>query len=427
MKIPTRIKSITFLLSVMLLASQVMNPAGALAKPMISPHQPPPPQGPPPASAQAQGFLPISIIRGILETEGNRTIQENNDDSPHKLSWSAGARPTECGYNCVGAPYMTSTRLLDQPNQRIAQVFAHMDFDLDINNWPFSRRIRTNLTLTFACNGWRDGSGEIDVFVKVDPPFIADGGGWGEDILDFVLLPFDLSNRIDARIRESLGPGGTQPVDFSSDCRTLGVFSNVGTGNYNFDAVVWDPPQATPFPPPLEMNPLGGHVDVTFESIKRNRTLSQVDTDAGVFFDFFVNGQPLGIPQAGTYTIAPGTTLSLQNAKISLSRADLDTLQIIVRDNLGGAGWVQFDEHTGFGEGKHVLLTHRTELLPAGFPPGGGGGGLPPYPGGPNPGGPHLPAAVGGLLAPTKPTPTDVHEFEISVSIEVTRGDVVSP
>jgi hypothetical protein len=303
-----------------------------------------------------------------------------------------------------------------------------MDFDLDIDNLPFSRRIRTNLTLNVMCNGWRDGSGDIDVFVKVDPPFIADGGGPLEDILDFVLLPLDLSNRIDAKIRENLGSGGTQPVDFSSDCRTLGVFSNADTGNFNFDAVVWDPPQTRRFPFPLpEMNPVGGHVDVTFESIKRKPTLSQVDTDAGVFFDFYVNGQPLGVPQIGTYTIAPGMTQSLQDVTIRLPTADLDSLQIIVSDSLGGAGWVQFDKQAGLGKGTRVLLTHRTEVLPVGYPPGGGGGDLPTDPGAPDPGGPQYPAVIGGLPGADKPTPIDVHEFEISVSIKVTRPDVAHP
>ena len=374
------------------------------------PHDPPPPQGPPPTEINDVSSLLVIFIRDVLEDEGDMVIDEHNMSSPHKLSWAPGARPIECGYNCVGPPFMTSTRFLDQPNQNIAQIFAHLDFDIDINNLPFTRRIRTNITIRAACSGWRDGSGEINVFVDVDPPFIIDNGGASgliEDILDFLFLPFNLSNQIEARIEAGLGAGSSSsaPVP-SGDCRSLSVFSNTQSGRFSLDQILWNQPEREPIIGVVGEISQEAHITAQFESITRKQTLSALGTETDLSFVLYINGQPIFIPQAGTMNIPPGATRSLQNVGATFTNdSDFDTLQIIVADSLGGAGWQQFDEASQYGEGSQLLYTHRTEIVPIGstFDLSGINGG------------------------PSKPTPIDVHEFEVAYSVNVTNPGVLAP
>lgn len=92
---------------------------------------------------------------------------------------SAGLRkPGQRNVVVAALDLRSSTRFPDRPNERFARVYAHLDFDVDIDpdwlpDWlsddvPFSRRIRTNVTLRVFCRGWRDGSGRVDVNISAD-------------------------------------------------------------------------------------------------------------------------------------------------------------------------------------------------------------------------------------------------------------------
>ena len=107
-----------------------------------------------------------------------------------------------------------------------------------------------------------------------------------------------------------------------------------------------------------------------------------------------MNGEIVGIPQAGTVTMQPGTSLSLEDVSTSVEIGNAESLQIIVSDSLGGAGWIEFRADTRYGEGTHVLHTHRDDVLPADTFPGS--------PGGRN----------------QRPTYYDAHEFEITFTID---------
>jgi hypothetical protein len=354
----------------------------------------PPPQGPPPASVDGDSF-PFTVIRAILETEGDQVIASNNQSSPHKLSWASGARPTQCGHACFGQPAMTATRHRDRPNENIARVFARLVFDLDINNSPFNRRIITNVTVNGFCEGWREGNGNIRFRVKVDPPFV-DEPGLLESIADFVALPLNLSRRIEDGIRAQLGSGGSTTQDLPARCRSLGVFA---VGNPASDAVVWDPPL-----PPLRFPAAElalEQASVRFESIQRLQTLSSVDPARDITFDFYVNGRLLPVPLSGELTLAPSATHTLQEVAITLPADGMESLQIIVADSLGGANFEHFERNSGFPSGRRALRTVRTELVPVG--------------------------GIGGLPGSNKPTPIIIQDFQVNYTVRVGERVLAQP
>lgn len=354
--------------------------------------QEPPPQGPPQATEDASGEFLITWFRSILETEGSVFIEEYNASSDHELSWAPGAKPTECGYSCVHPPHISSTDFLDQPNQHMAMVRARLKFDLDVADWPISRRIESEVILRVFCNGWRDGSGDIDIEVSVSPPFVSGGSGLLEDILDVVLMPVDLTSRINHAIQSRLSsPGSEFVVQNFSTCRSLSVIQNSDTGQFWSDRVVWDLPKPKPMTPEF----ISDYVVVKFENIKRKKVILPWATDDVSFF-LYINGKGLQIPQTGILAIASEDVRQLQDVSIKLPSKNLETLQIIVIDSHGGTGWVQFDKSTKFGKGTHILRTSREGVIPPGEPG--------------NPG--------------TKPRIYQNREFELSYSIKL-LGQVI--
>ncbi|WP_290651164.1 hypothetical protein [Aquisalimonas sp.] len=364
----------------------------------LAQHSPPPALGPPLASPD-DGYLPLSVIRGLIEAEGDEVIADNNLASEHKLSWAGGARPSECGYDCFGRPFMSMTRHLNQPNENVVQVFGRLQFDLDISGFPFDRRVVSNFTVRASCHGWAHGDGNLRIVVEVQPPFVADGLGVIETVLDFILSPLDLSRRINDRVRAALGPGGVALQDLPARCRTLGAFD---AGFAEQDGIVWDAP-VTAGLPQLGHTFVGEPITVRFESIRRQHVLTNVDPVQPLTFEFYVNHVHLGVPNVGELVLAPGETLVLDNAAIALPVSDLEALLVIVADSLGGAGWELFERGDGFTGGRRTLLTHRNELVPADQL----GPGLPPLP------------PDSQRPGSARPRTIDVHEFRITYTIRV--------
>jgi hypothetical protein len=370
--------------------------------------QGPPPQGPRLLSdpAALDGGLSVNVIRSVLQQQGDEVIESFNGSSDHQLSWSSGAEPVDCGYECVGPPGISATDHLDQPNQYVATIRGHLDFDIDIDDVPFDRTIRTNVTIDVICSGWRDGSGSVVVVARADPPFIAGDTGLVEDILDFVLLPANLSRAISDGVEAQLPGGSLSSTALGSECDSLGVVSNYESGDWGYDSVYWQEPPDRPFGllrPGQTL--LFEMVTVDLASVARRQTLSTQDAGQGVYFDIYVNGQFVGVPGNGFIELAPGQSTPLDLAPIVLSARDADDLQVILVDSLGGSGWAAFGRDEGYGEGEHTLTTHRTEFRPP----------------------PDLPD-IGGFPGSTKPVPFDVQEFELLFTVDyIPRPTVLEP
>ena len=146
----------------------------------------------PPGSRGQLKFVVSSELglRKTIETEADKSLT----GTPAR--WSDGARPTECGRGCLGAPFVTQTRFLDRPNSRIGLALGRLEFVAPVG--PFERRIIFSYRIEVECRIPGAGKeGNIFVTVKVDPGYIEDAG-IGESIADFFLGPVDLSRRIEA-------------------------------------------------------------------------------------------------------------------------------------------------------------------------------------------------------------------------------------
>jgi hypothetical protein len=355
---------------------------------MATEDNPPVPQGPPTASAAAGGGFSMLFIREILRASGETTLADHNEHSPHKLSWAPGANPLLCS-NCISSPFLSATTNLDRPNNVVARVDARLEFDLDVDNNPFSRRVITPVEFIASCSGWQHGDGIAKIIARVGKPYI-EGGSILESIIDF-FSPWGLSAFIDNKIAAKL-PGGSQSSIERGACTSLGVYTDNGS---IIESFTWDEPALQSILDSFQIEATGQteKVVLTLHSIRRKPSLSLQDDADPVNFVFFVNGKFIDVPMVAQLIFPIGSEVSLGDFRVTFPKENLRSLQLIVSYDLGGVGWVQHNESEGFALGHQLLVPHRHEYhsSPSGFP------------------------------KPLKPTVTNIKEFEIDYSVTVWR------
>ncbi|MCA1714008.1 MAG: hypothetical protein LC715_02390, partial [Gammaproteobacteria bacterium] len=152
------------------------------------------------------------------------------------VKWrSETSRPLKCGSACFGRPFMTATRHVDRPNLREAMLYGHLDFTIDPPG-PVNRDLTYFYEVHVQCkalNGAR--SGNIEVRVEVGDPVLGPAGTL-ESTLDFLLLPVQISRRIESFIRSKLQsvPDATMGGE---SCRSIGTSR---ADNPLFDAMPFD-------------------------------------------------------------------------------------------------------------------------------------------------------------------------------------------
>ena len=122
---------------------------------------------------------------------------------------SENARPLKCGAGCFGRPFLSGTRNVDRPNLRETMLYGHLDFTIDPPG-PVDRDLTYFYEVHVQCkasNGARTGN--IEVKVDVGDPVIGDPGGL-ESVIDFILLPAQISQRIESFIHSQAGGAGTR-------------------------------------------------------------------------------------------------------------------------------------------------------------------------------------------------------------------------
>lgn len=293
----------------------------------------------------------------------------NNEGVVH---WADNARPLTCGSSCFGRPFMSGTRFVDHPNLRQAMLYGRLKFVLDPPG-PINRDVTYSYEARFTCqttNGARNGDFVVDI--KFGDPVIGDPGGV-EALLDFLLLPVQLSRRIEAGIRRELASVPGVSNTFSA-CRSVGVSR---ADNPFFDAAVYDAP--TPggirVRPALTATALSDTAKIEFLRITRKPLppfvpaghASPGDPAAG-YFDVYLNGAhatlplPLGMalpPEGGSVALNLCKTITLDGA---------DRLQVLFTNGLGGAVWSQFPREDKFGaNAPRTMTTGRMVVVPA-FP-----------------------------------------------------------
>lgn len=288
---------------------------------------------------------------------------------------SENARPLKCGTGCFGRPFLTATRHVDKPNLREAMLYGHLDFTIDPPG-PVNRDLTYGYEVHVQCaadNGARNG--EIEVKVDVGAPVLGDPGDL-ESVLDFLLLPAQISRRIESFIRGHLQSVPDTTIGGEA-CRSIGISR---AQDPKFDAIPFDL-AATPrgVRPGLGsvLGVRGDRARVEFLSITRHPLPPLVapeharpgDPAAG-YFNVYLNGAnvafpplpgaPDGLvlpPQGGTVSLNYCRTIPLQGA---------DRLQLLFVNALGGAVWSQFPRSATFGAGTpRRITTARGIVVPA--------------------------------------------------------------
>lgn len=323
-----------------------------------------------------------------------------------KIRWEPGAKPTECGTNCVGRPFTATSTFRDRPNTIFAQLFGHLDFRVDVPNLP-DRTVRYGYAAQFHCATQGAREGNLTIRLTFDPPTVIEGG-FLEGILNF-FSPVALSNAIEAAIRARLSTPGSQTVTLGR-CSSIGVVKAADPAD---DLIIFNRPRPTPNRPGRI---LGGtsvlntrSATVRFHRITRKPVFGFTPPAESGQFHVFLNGIQ------GNFAITPPLNLPASggSADINLCKTvdmkDADRLQLIFVSSHGGAVWSQFGLNTSFGAGPMRTMTTSRTVMVAGRP--------------------SLPGVPRPRPGSARPEPRVLNEFELSYTIEFnTRpGEVIGP
>ena len=348
----------------------------------------PPAIGPPPAAQEPDEEFYIFLWRVALEAAVSGVFRDARalaEAEGYTLEWPDSYHPGSCGNNCVRSVRMRSTEYLDQPNQRYAYVEGTLAFDG--SRFGLSRRLYIPVELRAICE-----RGGLRLVTTTGTPYLGSGNVL-EDILDFLLLPLNLSARIEAEVRKELEslPQVTETMRMQP-CRTLSV---VNDEDWRFDRIVWDSPPRFSTP---GLAPAENSVSLSVKRITR-ANLSPVldDGKEEIGFYFYVNGQQLEAPlEVGHYQLGPGESVMPQGLDWELNLNSGASLQIIVTDDDGNSGWAEHTVGSSLDDTRQNVQTSRIVFRP-----------------------PTPPA--------TRPSRINVHQYSVEYEIEVQRLNIVQP
>jgi len=291
------------------------------------------------------------------------------------VKWrSDDARPLKCGSGCFGRPFNSVTRNVDKPNVREAMLYGQLRFEIDPTG-PVNRDLTYSYEVHVQCKtaeGARNG--DIEIKVDVGDPVLGEPHA-AEAALDFLLLPAQISRRIESGMRAKVGSIPTKVLG-GETCRSIGVSH---AQDPKFDSMPFDLAQAPARGRPAMDAVAGVRTDrarVEFLSITRHPLPVGVAPEharpgaieAG-YFNAYLNGAnvpfppPLGAPD-GLQLPPGGGTVALNYCR-TVSLGGSDRLQLLFVNALGGAVWSQFARTAGFGAGTpHRITTGRTIVVP---------------------------------------------------------------
>ena len=400
------------------------------------------------AAADAPRGVPVLLLRDqieraadlalcqILMTRAGRPIPATFDtaacepafaqrvrDGEGVVHWASGARPLQCGEDCVGRPFLTQTEFVTRPNLRRVGLRGTLRFVLD-GPGPIDRDLTYGDDVDMTCmaeNGARTGT--FAVTVDVHDPVVGDPGLF-ESVLDF-FGSGNVSALVEARINQELTSVGVVSQALGP-CQSVGVFRGDSPNEaFTSDGALYDPAptgsgrvagrgpvaeavssrdRATvhflriirkPFPP------TGGAGQPTPGSLEEGQ------------FEVFLNGVRVVLPPPSP-TATGGIELPPESGVVELGYCrtvdvtDFDRLQVLFVNGLGGAVWSQIGRAEDFGvDIAHRMTTGRTVLVPG-------------SPGPPNP--------ITGVPTQSKPQSLTVREFELAYAVTFApRADTAAP
>lgn len=290
------------------------------------------------------------------------SIKAKIDAREGKFAWEQGARPTECGRNCIGPPFMSQTQNVDRPNARFAMVYGNFTFHVDTLG-PFNRDVYYGLEVDVTCDVPAGTSAGIaKVVSRVDGP-TAEDPGLLESIFNYLVLPLEFSQRVTDTINSGYGVS-TNPGPTPGPCSSIGAFA-AAPADFKFDSFVWDLPKPPGHPTVPDAPVIKPTTTLYFDRIIRNKTIESNASTAPLTFTVYINGVPAHIPRNGAISLAPNGRHEQKYCK-TITMDGIEALQILFVDSLGGAVWSQFTPPQNFGSGgTHKMTTGRTILRPA--------------------------------------------------------------
>lgn len=375
---------------------------------------------------QANGRFPISLFRLLAESQANTALcamlmkdakmtvpanfawtdcpadfQSDVTSSKGKVSWASGAKPTQCGTDCVGRPFMTQSMFLDRPNTIYAMFYGHLTFAVDVPG-PFNRTVTYGYQAEFRCQSDSSGPGShIVLSVVFGSPVVSDPGIL-ESISSFLLQPVDLSTRITNGIMAQASGVPTNSSALGA-CNTIGASQAANPAD---DAVLFNIPTTAPRRPgggALGSAVVGRTATVHFVSItRRPPTYGVAPTADPGQFQVFLNGALVDIPAVPAAELpASGGSATLDLCK-AIDVSGADRLQLIFVNSNGGAAWSQFTSAARLGAGAaHTLTTGRTVVVP---------------------GSPGIPNPTTGQTTTGKPHPIVVQEYDLLYTVDYTAA-----
>jgi hypothetical protein len=230
------------------------------------------------------------------------------------VSWASGAKPTECGTNCVGRPFVTQSQFLDRPNAIFAMLFGHLDFAIDVPG-PFNRDVRFGYEAQFRCvmkPGAREG--DLDVRVAFGTPVISDPGIL-ESITGF-MVPANISRAIEQGIRDRLATPGSQSQSLGR-CRSIGANQAPQPA---FDSILFDLPAMGTRQPTVRVPvaALSSSATVRFLRITRKPVVGFSPPAEPGQFTVFLNGIPAQFPDTPALVLpVTGGSAAINSARLS--------------------------------------------------------------------------------------------------------------
>ena len=234
---------------------------------------------------------------------------------------------------------------------------------------PFNRDVWYGLAIDVNCTvpaGTRDGTAKVTT--QIDGP-LADDPGFLESIVNFLVLPAEISQRITNGINAGYGLSTTAGPNLGP-CSSIGAVASP-PADYKYDEFVWDvPPPRRPHPAPIaDTTAFRPTATLYFDRIVRNHTIESNPSTGPLSFTVYINGVPAHIPRNSTISLSPNASYDQKYCK-AITMDGVNAIQVLFVDSLGGAVWSQFTPAQNFGSGgSHKMTTGRTYLTP-GLHPG---------------------------------------------------------
>lgn len=317
------------------------------------------------------------------------------------VAWQEGARPTECGDECVGRPNLSQTTYTDRPNVVYSMLYGHLGFTIDTT---FNRDVTYFYEAQFHCVMDPDRrAGSLQVRVAFGQPVLSEPG-WLESLADFAAMPLNISRAVEAGMRAQLSGAGPTSTNTNDRCVSVGPKR---LDNPAYDQIIFRQPArgATTLAERAPVAAVGRLATVRFLGVTRKPpSFGYTPPPEAGTFQVYLNGEMVVLPDLPELQLPASGGSTPLNLCRAIDLGGADRLQVIFANSHGGGVWSQFAEHQRFGAGSaHRMTTGRSVVVAS----------RPPLPGEPPP--------PGG----TRPRSVILREYELLYSIDYTPPPTV--